>query len=555
MNKKLSQDRLKIIPLGGVGDVTKNMYVYETEKDIVVIDCGVGFPGEDMPGIDLILPDISYLLEKRRKIRGLILTHGHDDHIGALPYVLPKLGVPVFATSLTAGFAEVKLREFNLKTKVEIINPETVLRLGDFTCEFVHVTHSVPDAVNVILQTPAGTIYHASDFKFDWTPVDGKLPEVGKIALAGKKGVLCLLSDSLRSEKPGYSLSEAQIEETFDKELKNCPGRFIVTTHSSNIFRLQQAINVSLRHGRQICFVGRSIEQNVEVAIKTDYLKVPKERIVRVNLLSKYPDKFLTLLVAGSQGQESSALSRIAHGEHRFVHIKSGDVVVFSADPIPGNENAVHSLIDTLSRQGARVVYSEILEDIHVSGHGAAGDLMLMIGLTSPQYVCPIGGTFRQMKQYARLAQSLGYPEEKILLLENGQIVEFQGGVAHLKGKIEVKNILVDGLGVGDIGAIVLRDRNQMAADGIVVVVVPIDESTGEISAEPDIISRGFVYMRHSDQLIQEAKTVVKRCLLPHRGRVFDWQFLRRHLEESLGEFLYQKTQRRPLIFPAIVKV
>lgn len=551
----LDDGSLTTIPLGGIGDVTKNMYLYETKNDIVVVDCGVGFPGEDMPGIDLILPDISYLLEKRKKIRGIILTHGHDDHIGALPYLWPKLKVPIFATRLTAGLAEVKLREFNLSPKIQLIDGDSILTLGNFTLEFVHITHSVPDAINIILKTPAGTIYHASDFKFDWTPLDGRSPEVGKIARAGDEGILCLLSDCLRSEKPGFTLSESQVEETFEREIRNCPGKFIVTTHSSNIFRLQQAINVSLRHGRQVCFVGRSIEQNVEIAQNLGFLHIPKDKIVRVNSLPKHQDKFITLLVAGSQGQESSALSRVTHGEHRHIRIKPGDVVVFSSDPIPGNENAIHALIDLLSKQGARVIYSEILEEIHVSGHGAAADLTLMIGLTRPRYLIPIGGTFRQMKQYKLLAQRMGYKEEQILLPENGQIIEFQKGQAQISAKLELKNILVDGLGIGDVGNIVLRDRKQMAADGIVVVIVPIDEGTGKITADPDIISRGFVYMKESGELIDEAKRVVKNSLTSHRGRVLDWQFLRRHLEEKLEKFLYQKTQRRPMILPVIVRV
>ncbi|MBI4100580.1 ribonuclease J [Candidatus Microgenomates bacterium] len=549
-------EALKIIPLGGVGDVTKNMYIYEYGDDILVVDCGVGFPDEGMPGVDLIIPDVSSLLERKHKVKGIVLTHGHEDHIGALPYILPKLNVPVFATRLTAGLAEVKLKEWGLEKNIQVVKPQETLELGVFKIDFAHITHSVPDASALIIHTPVGTIFHAADFKFDWTPVDGQLPEVGRIAEAGKKGVLCLLSDCLRSEKPGYTPSEQMIEETFEKELRKCEGKFIVTTQSSNISRLQQAINVSLRHNRKISFIGRSLEQSVEVAQKLGFLKIEEHDIVSPEALPRYPEKEITLLVAGSQGQASSALSRIAHGDHRFVKIKPRDVVVFSSDPIPGNENAVNSLIDTLTKRGANVSYSDILEDVHVSGHGAAGDLMLMIGLTQPKYIIPIGGTFRHIKQYSRLAQGMGYPEDKIILAEDGDIIEFSAtGQAHIDGKVEVQNVLVDGLGIGDIGEIVLRDRKMMSADGIVVLIVPVDQATGQVVAEPDVVSRGFVYMKQSGKLIEETKSVVKECLAPYHGRVLDWQFLRRNLEGSLEKFFYQKTKRKPLILPVVVEV
>lgn len=549
-------DALTLIPLGGVGDVTKNMYVYEYKNDILIVDCGVGFPDTEMPGVDLIIPDISYLLERRGKIRGIILTHGHEDHIGALPYHLPKLNAPVFASRLTAGLVEAKLSEFKFPGKVNIINPQAPFNLGSFRIASAHVNHSVPDALAFIIQTPVGTFCHAADFKFDWTPVDGFYTDVGTLAEAGKKGIFCLLSDCLRAEKPGYTPSEQMIEETFEQEIRSCRGKFIITTHSSNISRLQQAVNVSLRHNRKICFVGRSMEQSLEVAQKLGFLKIPQKQVVRVESLSGIQDKYLTLLVAGSQGQESSALSKIAHGDHRFVRIKHGDKVVFSSDPIPGNENAVHNLIDTLTQIGANVSYSEVLEDVHISGHGASGDLMLMIGLTKPDFLLPIGGSFRQMKQYATIAQKMGYPEEKVLLVENGdRVAFFKDKRVSILGKVEVKNIFVDGLGVGDIGEIVLRDRKHMAEDGFVVVIVPVDQATGQPTAEPDLVSRGFVYMKQSGELIEEARSVVKDCLSLHKGRVLDWQFIRRNIEESLEKFLYQKTKRRPMILPIVVEV
>ncbi|MDP3998400.1 MAG: ribonuclease J [bacterium] len=554
--KKSGDGRLTLIPLGGVGDVTKNMYVYEYGDDILIVDCGVGFPDEGMPGVDLIIPDVSYLLGRKERIRGIVLTHGHEDHIGALPYILPKLNVPVFGSRLTAGLAQAKLVEFRLPNKINVVDTQKSLNLGVFKIDFVHVTHSVPDALNLLIETPVGTFCHAPDFKFDWTPVDGQYTDAGKLAEAGKRGILCLLSDCLRAEKPGYTPSEQMIEETFEREIRDCRGKFIVTTHSSNISRLQQAINVSLRHGRKICFIGRSMEQSVEVAQKLNFLKISQHEIIRPEAVPKFPDKLLTLLVAGSQGQASSALSKIAHEDHRFVKLHPGDTVVFSSDPIPGNENAVHSLIDILTQLGAKISYSEVSEDLHISGHGAAGDLMLMIGLTKPQFLLPIGGTFRQMKQYALMAQKMGWGEEKIILAEDGDKIEFsRDKKVRISGKIEVQNILVDGLGVGDVGELVLRDRKVLADDGFVVVIVPIDQATGQVTGEPEIVSRGFVYMKQSEELIEETKKVVKDSLATHRGRVVDWQFIRHHIGDSLERFFYQKTKRRPMILPIVVEV
>lgn len=549
------KESLTLVPLGGVGDVTKNMYVYEYGQDILLVDCGVGFPDEGMPGVDLIIPDVSYLLPRKEKIRGIILTHGHEDHMGALPYILPKLNVPVFASRLTAGLAQTKLDDFKLPHKIQVVYPPKPLSLGSFKIEFVRVTHSVPDSLALIIHTPLGIFCHAADFKFDWTPMDGRFPEVGKLAWAGERGVLCLLSDCLGAERSGYTPSEQTLEEAFEREIRNCRGKFIVTTQSSNIFRLQQAINTSLKYGRKVCFLGRSIEQSVDVAQKLGYLKVPKKEIVRVESLPKYQSKFITLLVTGSQGQPNSALVRMAHSRHP-VKIQSEDRVVFSADPIPGNEKAIYSLIDMLAKLGAEVSYFDVSDDLHISGHGSASDLMLMIGLTKPNFLLPIGGTFRHMKQYAQLAQKMGYLKEKILLVEDGEKIQFtRDKKVRFTGKVEVKNIFVDGLGVGDIGEVVLRDRRAIAQDGIVVVIVPINQSTGEIAADPDIVSRGFVYMKESGQLIKEAQKVVKDSLSSQRGPVVDWQFIRSQIEGNLENFLYQQTKRRPMILPVVLEV
>ncbi len=554
-------DSLRLIPLGGVGDVTKNMYVYEyrhnpnTISDILIVDCGIGFPDEAMYGVDLVIPDTTYLRDKKDKIRAIVLTHGHEDHIGALPYILPDLKVPVFGTRLTAALAEVKLRDFGLQNHVNEAKITDILRFGPFTVEFVHVTHSIPDAANLIIRTPVGIFYHGSDFKFDWTPIDGQQTDVGKIAHTAKEGILCLLSDCVRVESPGYTLSEEVIEDTLEREIKNCNGKFIFTTQSSNISRIQQAVNVAIRNNRKVAFLGRSIEQNVEVTRKLKYLDFPDMFVVTDKELKRYQPKDLALIVTGSQAQPNAALSRIAEGIHKYVNIAKGDVVVFSADPIPGYENAVHGLIDTLTAQGARVAYSEIMDELHVSGHGAANDLALMIGLTHPKFIIPIGGTFRQMKHYSEMAQKMGYAENRIMLPRFGEIIEFNLESMKINGKIELKNIMVDGLGIGDIGNVVLRDRQTMANEGIVIVVVPIEQNTGKVTAEPDIISRGFVYMKESGKLIDDAKRIVTNALHLKEGRIMDWHFIRKQIENNLEEFLYKETHRRPLILSVVIEV
>lgn len=552
-NQRPKTGKLKLIPLGGVGNVTKNMYIYETDQDILIVDCGIGFPDEAMPGIDLVIPDITYLEDKLQKIRGIVLTHGHDDHIAALPYILPKLKCQVYARKLTAGLAQTRLKEFNINTNVNVVDENQPLRLGNFSIEFVHVTHSIPDAANLTIDTPAGVFYHGSDFKFDWTPVDGKFSDVQKIARAGSKGILCLLSDCLRSEKPGYTLSERVIEDTLEKEIRDCPGKFIVTTQSSNISRLQQAINVAVRHNRQICFVGRSLDQNVEVAVRLGYLNFPEKFIVKVDKAGKIPPQSLCLIVAGSQGQPDSALARIANREHKHIHLTPGDVVVFSSDPIPGNEEEVYSLIDTLTEVGARVSYSDISDSLHVSGHAASSELMLLIGLAKAKYVLPIGGTIRHMKQYAVLAKRMGYEDKNILTISNGDSIIFENGQARFGEKVEAKNIMVDGLGVGDVGNVVLRDRKHLAEDGIVLVVVPISQTNGQLSGEPDIISRGFVYMKEAGELIDGAKIVVKKSV--SEEKVFNWQFIKKRIEENVEQYLFDKTNRRPMILAVIVEV
>ncbi len=546
--------KLKIVSLGGV-EVTRNMHVYETEKDIIIVDCGIGFPDENMPGIDLIIPDITYLRDKMDKIRAMFITHGHEDHRGSLPYILPELPkIPIYGTKLTLALAKIKCEDAGVKADFRETNYETTITAGEFKVDFVHVTHSIPDAANLIIKTPAGSVYHGSDFKFDWTPVDGFPTQVQKIAQAGSQGITLLMSDCVRVEKPGYTPSEQKIEETFDNQIKKCHGKFIITTTSSNISRIQQAVNVAQRNNRKIVFAGRSIEQNAEAAIKLGYLTFPKSLIIKAEDVARYPAKDIMVLATGSQGQDNAALSRMANDEHK-IKITEGDFVLFAQDAIPGSENAVNDLINTLIKAGAEVFYSAVLDDAHVSGHESADGLKLMLNLVKPKYVWPIGGELRQIKRYAKMAKSMGYQDNQIIIPREGQIVEMQNGNVKVSGQTEVKNVLIDGLGVGDVGNVVLRDRQTMSSDGILMVVVPVEKATGEIVGDIDIVSRGFVYMKESDELIAEAKQVVRDAIKDHPGSITDFRFVKRHITDKLERFLFEATHRRPLILPVVMQI
>jgi ribonuclease J len=556
------KESIRLFPLGGIGNVTKNMYVYEYRydgklRDILIVDCGIGFPDAEMFGVDLVLPDVRYLEDKKQYIRGLVFTHGHDDHIGGIAHLYPKLGkIPMWGTTLTAAFANLKLKDRGIKTQVTPVDFDTVLTIGPFTISFARVTHSVPDAANLIIKTPIGVLYHGSDFKFDFDPLDGKLSDLDKITAVGKKGVLCMLTDCLGSERPGFTPSEQKVGVTLEKEMSMCSGKMLFTTQSSNIARIQRAIEVAIRAGRKIAIFGRSMDQNIEESVKLAYMRFPRDVIVRDRDLKKVPPTKQFLIVAGAQGQTGSALSRIANNDHKYVSIDEGDTVVFSADPIPGSENNINALIEQLYRKGARVAYSDIMEDLHVSGHGSQGDLMLMLSAVSPTYVLPIGGNYKHMMQYRRLAQDLGYDKKSVLIPEVGEILEFKEGVApKVVQTVNLENVMIDGLGVGDVGEVVLRDRQTIATDGIVVVVVPMEQSTGRVVAEPDIISRGFVYIRESGGLLTKAKKVVNESLRLKKGVMIDWHFVRKQVENNLERFLLKETGRSPLIVPVIVEV
>lgn len=542
--------------------MTKNMFVYEYRvegkiRDILIVDCGIGFPDPEMYGVDLVIPDVRYLADTRQYIRGLVFTHGHDDHIGGIPYVYDKLGnIPMWGTTLTAAFINIKLTEIRIKSRVTAVPFDRKLTIGPFTVSFIRMTHSVPDAANLVIETPTATFYHGSDFKFDFDPLDGKRSEIDKINAAGKRGVLCLLTDCLGSERPGLTPSEQVVGETIEKELKLATGKVLFTTQSSNISRIQRAIELATRYGRHVAFLGRSIDQNVEAAVKLGYMKFSREVLVRDRDLKHIPPTKQFLVVAGSQGQPDSALSRIANDDHRFVHLSEGDTVIISADPIPGREHDVNTLIDAIYRKGARVSYSDIMEDLHVSGHGSQGDMMLLLSALGPRYVFPIGGTYKHLMQYRRLAQDVGYDKRDVLIPEEGEVLEFTAHAApRVVETLELENVMVDGLGVGDVGNVVLRDRQTIATEGIVVVVIPIQKSTGRVTGGPDIISRGFIYMKASGALLGGAKRVVLASLRLKKGRMMDWQFVRKQVSENLAVFLAKETGRRPLIVPVIVEV
>lgn len=547
---------LRLIPLGGVGDVTKNMYVYEYGNDILIVDCGVGFPDEGMPGVDLVIPDISYLRDKLKNIKAILITHGHEDHIGGLPYIWPELQVPIYTQKLTAGFIRNKFAEANLpKDKIIEVKIDQILKFGVFEISFYLVSHSVPDSTGIVIKTPVGTVVHQADFKIDWTPVSGQVTDVAEAARIGKEGVNLLLIDCLRSDKPGFNKSEKSIEATFEKAALETAGKLLVTMTSSNVSRMQQAINVAQTLGRKVAVVGRSFEKNFQVARDLGYLKVPAGVMIASDAIDSYAANKLLILIAGSQGQPESSLSRVANGEHKQVKINKGDSVVFSADPIPSTESAQNALIDNLSRQGANVIASSVTSDLHVSGHAAQDELKLMINLIKPDNLLPIGGTYRHMSMFSRMVLEMGYDKKQVIEAEDGYILEVRREGIKLAGDLDVQNVYVDGLGVGDVGHVVLRDRQRLSEEGVVVVVVSVDQHTGKLNFDPDILSRGFVFEEEATTLLEEAKIVVRNALEQHEHKTVDWHFLRKMIEESLGKFLYEATERRPLILPVVVEV
>lgn len=554
----MDKSNLKIISLGGFGEVTKNIFVYETPKDILIVDCGVGFPEEEMMGVDLVIPDISYLRDKKEKIRSIILSHGHDDHIGGLPYILPQLpkNLQIFGPKWAIALSGLKLQEFGLSANLNEIDEKSKLSLGNFSLEFIEVTHSIPDTYHVVIQTPLGIIYHAADFKLDLTPVMGKPTSQEKIQAVGKQGVLCLLSDCLRAETPGFTPPEAKLEEMFEKEITSCRGKFFVTTMSSNISRLKQAIDVSLRHRRRIVLVGRSIEENVKLAEKLRYLRFPREAFIEKKEIKNYSPNRLTLLAAGSQAQMGSALDRIVAQEFDLIKIKPGDKVIFSTDYIPGNEKAIYQLIDNIYRLGGEVVYQDIHSNVHVSGHGFQEDLGKLMRMVEPRFMIPIGGNFRHMVAYQKLAIAKGFKQTQVLLPDNGRVVEFfPDRRLRISRRIETREVLVDALGVGDVGNVVLRDRKILATEGMVVVVILLDQITHKLEGDPEVVTRGFIYIKENLQFLKQTKEKIRQIIRRTKAGRMDYRFVRRRIQEELEEFFFKTTGRRPMVLPVIIEV
>ena len=554
---KNEKAKVKIIPLGGLNEIGKNITVIEYKNDIVVIDCGLKFPDEDMFGIDIVIPDINYLINNKERVTGIFLTHGHEDHIGALPYVLKQLNVPVYGTTLTLGILETKLKEHGLLATTELIRvkPRDVIKLNSVSVEFIKTNHSIADSVAIAVHTPLGVVLHTGDFKIDYTPIDGQQTDFARFAELGKKGVLALLADSTNVEKPGHTMSEKIVGESFERIFAKVDGRIIVATFASNIHRIQQIIDAAKIYGKKIAVSGRSMENIVQVAIEIGYLQFEEGILVSIDQINKYPNEKVVIITTGSQGEPMAALSRMAACEHRKINIIKGDTIIISATPIPGNEKLVSKVINQLFKQGAEVIYKSSA-DIHVSGHACQEELKLMQVLVKPRYFIPVHGEYRHLKQHGELAMSLGLPKENLIIMENGDIIEANRNAIKKNGSVISGQIFVDGLGVGDVGNIVLRDRKHLSQDGILTVVVTLSRENNAVAAGPDIISRGFVYVRESEGLIDEAKDIVRKILLDCEERnIKDWATLKSRIRDELRSFLYEKTKRRPMILPIIMEI
>ena len=550
------QQKLQIIPLGGLGEIGKNMTVIRFGDDIIVIDCGLMFPEDDMLGIDLVIPDVSYLIENRDFVRAIVLTHGHEDHIGALPYVLKQLNVPVYGTRLTLGILEGKLKENNVPATTLIpVQAGDEVEIGIFSVGFINVSHSIADSVAISVKTPIGTILHTGDFKFDQTPVDGKVTDFHKFAELGDQGVLVMLADSTNAEHAGYTMSERSVGVTFDETFSTATGRIIIASFSSNIHRVQQAIDTAYKYKRKVAFLGRSMINVVTIASELGYLTIPEGVLIDIDEIKNYPSSGIVIVTTGSQGEPMSALTRMAMSDHRKVDITPNDTIIISATPIPGNEKLVSRTIDYLLRQGAEVIY-EKGSGVHVSGHASQEELKLMHNLIRPKFFIPVHGEFRHLVKHSKLAQGLGMPKDHIFIAENGHVLEFSPEKGSISGKVASGIVLVDGLGVGDVGNIVLRDRRQLSQEGILIVVMTMDKQNGCVLAGPDIVSRGFVYVRESEQLMDEAKIKVRQTLEKCEvNNITEWATIKSSVRDTLGKYLYEKTRRRPMILPIIMEV
>ena len=553
---RTKKSKVKLIPLGGLGEIGKNITAIEYENEIIVIDCGLSFPDNEMYGIDLVIPDISYLLENREKVKGIFITHGHEDHIGALPYILKEINVPVYATKFTLSLIESKLIEFNMVSSCSLneITLKEPIKTEHFACEFIRTCHSIADSCSLAITTPQGVIFHTGDFKIDYTPVDGEVIDLQRISEIGKRRVLLLMADSTNATREGFTISETIIGQNLTRLFRNAKGRVIVATFSSNVHRVQQVINSSITYGRKVAFSGRSMEKISQIAMDLGYLKVPKNTIIKLDDIHKYPDNKVTIITTGSQGEPMSALSRIASGNHKKIALKEKDYIIISASPIPGNTKLITKLIDVLISKGAEVIY-DAMEEVHVSGHACREELKLIHSLIKPKYFVPVHGEYRHLKEHAELAKSLGMDEKNIFLLDNGDVLELTGKKAMKTKSVHTGTVYVDGSGVGDVGNIVLRDRKVLSQDGILTAVLAINKDAKEIISGPDIISRGFVYVKDSNDLLNETTDLIKReveyCL---DNDILDWYSIKSKIKSSLGHFLYTKTKRKPMIIPVIVE-
>ena len=549
--------KLRIIPLGGLHEIGKNITVFEYGDDMIAVDCGLSFPEDDMLGVDLVIPDITYILKNQEKFRGLVITHGHEDHIGSIPYFLKQLNTPIYGTKLTLGLIKNKLEEHNLtkSTKLHEVRQGQSIKLGCFKIEFIRSSHSIPDSVMLAINTPVGTILHTGDFKIDYTPIDGKIMDLGRIAEIGNKGVLALMSDSTNSERKGYTMSESSVGEVFDKLFMHCTKRIVVATFASNVHRVQQIVNSAVKYGRKIAVCGRSMINMINTAKELGFIKCPDNLFIDIDMINNYTDNQLVIITTGSQGEAMSALTRMATGTHKKVKITQNDLVIISATPIPGNEKYVSKVIDDLMQIGAEVVYSA-LEDVHVSGHACQEEQKLILSLVKPKYFIPVHGDYRHLVAHSETAKSVGIPKENIFMLHNGLVLEMNRENAEYADTVPSGRILVDGLGIGDVGNVVLRDRQHLSQDGLIVVVLTLDGASGEVVAGPDVITRGFIYVKDSENVMEDIKNEVRQEVreCEYRG-ITDWTTIKNIVRDNLKDYIFDKTKRNPMIIPIIMEI
>ena len=553
---RFKKPNLKIIPLGGIEEIGKNITVFEYDDDIIIVDCGIEFPTDDMLGIDMVIPDVTYLVRNQERIRGMVITHGHEDHIGSIPYVLNQINVPIYATKLTIELIKSKLEEHGLlrSTKLHEVRQGQTIKLGKFAVEFISSCHSIPDSVMLAIKTPVGTVLHTGDFKVDYTPIDGKKMDLRRIAELGNRGILALMSDSTNAERKGFTMSESSVGEVIDKLFINCTKRIVVATFASNVHRVQQIVDCAIKHKRKIAICGRSMQNMIESAIKIGYIKVEKDIFIDIDMIGSYTDDQLVIITTGSQGETMSALTRMASGNHKKVTITPNDLVIISANPIPGNEKSVSRVIDDLMKIGAEVVYSS-LADVHVSGHACQEEQKLILSLARPKYFIPIHGEYRQLIAHSETAKKLGMPADQIFITMNGRVLELNEEEAKFTTTVPSGKVLVDGLGVGDVGNIVLRDRQHLSQDGLIIIVLAMD-SYGEIVSGPDVISRGFVYVRESENLMEDVKNVIREEIVRFGEKhITDWATIKSTLKDTLRDYIFQKTKRDPMILPIIMEV